>query len=125
MMACYRNASMLMHASIPITDGMDSLAQGDVVAAIRTVFRASVMQSLSALAEQAPRLGRLARRRLRRRAIASAHPGDKPRPRSDVRHRPVLDGPAPPGKRPEVLTAAGGRAGAGVIRTTQGKSRAR
>jgi MoaA/NifB/PqqE/SkfB family radical SAM enzyme len=76
MMACYRNASILMHAGIAITDGLDALAQGNVGAAIRTVFRSSVMQSMSALVEQAPRLPRLARQRLRRRAVTSAHPGE-------------------------------------------------
>jgi MoaA/NifB/PqqE/SkfB family radical SAM enzyme len=73
MQDCYRSASMLMHAGVAITDGLDSLAEGHVGAAIRTVFRASVMQSLAALAEQGPQhLRHLAGRRLRRRAVAPA-----------------------------------------------------
>lgn len=82
MMACYRNASILMHAGVAITDGMESLAQGDVGAAIRTVFRASVMQSLSALAEQAHLIRRVGRRRPRRRAVTSTHLPDKPHSQS-------------------------------------------
>src|SRR6185437_10157980 len=77
MMACYRNASMLMHAGIAAADGMESLARGNLGAAIRTVFRASVLQSLSAIVEEAPRLRRLARRRLKRRTITSARLNDR------------------------------------------------
>jgi MoaA/NifB/PqqE/SkfB family radical SAM enzyme len=52
MMACYRNASMLMHAAVAITDSARTLAAGRVGAAISSLFRRSVAQSLSALIEE-------------------------------------------------------------------------
>jgi len=63
MMACYRNASMLMHAAVAATDAARALAGGQIGAAVSTLFRRSVAQSLWALAEETPRLRRLARRR--------------------------------------------------------------
>jgi hypothetical protein len=61
--ACYCNASMLMHAGT--ADGRrDSLVRGDIGAAIRTVFRGSVAQSL---------------------AIPSAHLGEKPHPQPTIK----------------------------------------
>jgi hypothetical protein len=63
MMGCYRKASMLMHATIAATDAAQALAAGKVGAAVATLFRRSVAQSLWALVEEAPKLRRLARRR--------------------------------------------------------------
>jgi YD repeat-containing protein len=63
MMGCYRNASMLMHAAIAATDAARSLAAGQIGAAVSTLFRRSVAQSLWALVEQTPKMSRLAWRR--------------------------------------------------------------
>jgi len=63
MMACYRNASMLMHAAIAATDAARALSAGQVSAAVATLFRRSVAQSLWALIEETPKMRRLARRR--------------------------------------------------------------
>ena len=62
MMACYRIASMLMHAAVAITDSVRALAAGRIGAAISSLFRRSVAQSLSALIEETPNMRRLARR---------------------------------------------------------------
>jgi MoaA/NifB/PqqE/SkfB family radical SAM enzyme len=64
-MACYRNASMLMHAAVAATDATRALAAGDIGAAVASVFRRSVAQSLWALIEEAPKMRRLGRRRKR------------------------------------------------------------
>lgn len=71
MMACYRNASMLMHAGVAAADAMRALAAGDVGASIASLFRRSVVQSLGALMEEIPQKRRLAGRR--RRASANNH----------------------------------------------------
>ncbi len=63
MMSCYRNASMLMHAAVAATDAARALATGDIGAAVGSLFRRSVAQSLWALIEETPKLRRLARRR--------------------------------------------------------------
>jgi len=63
MMACYRNASMLMHAALAATDAARSLAAGQIGAAVSLLFRRSVAQSLWAPIEEAPKMRRLARRR--------------------------------------------------------------
>jgi len=78
MMACYRNASMLMHAAIATTDAARELAAGRVGSAAASLFRRSVAQSICALLEDAPKMRRLARRR--RRTAARASSGD-PAPR--------------------------------------------
>ena len=46
MMGCYRTASMLMHAAVAATDTARALAAGRVGAAVSTLFRRSVAQSL-------------------------------------------------------------------------------
>jgi MoaA/NifB/PqqE/SkfB family radical SAM enzyme len=56
MMACYRNATMLMHAGIAITDGVASLAEGRLQAAVSSVFRRSVAQSIGAIIEELPQI---------------------------------------------------------------------
>ena len=65
MTACYRNASMLMHAAVAATDAAQALAAGHIGAAMASLFRRSVAQSLWALIEEAPKMRRLARRRER------------------------------------------------------------
>jgi len=59
MMACYRNASMLMHAAVAATDAARALAAGQ----IGPRFQRSVAQSLCALIAAAPKMRRLARQR--------------------------------------------------------------
>jgi hypothetical protein len=63
MMACDRNASMLMHAAVAATDAVRALAAGQVGSAVSSLFRRSVAQSLWALVEETPRIRRLARSR--------------------------------------------------------------
>ena len=63
MMACYRHASMLMHAGIVATETAGALSTGDVAVAVGSLFRRSVALSLWALTETAPQIRRLARRR--------------------------------------------------------------
>ena len=63
MMGCYRNASMLMHAAVAATDAARALADGKIGAAVSTLFRRSVAQSLWALIEETPKMRRWARRR--------------------------------------------------------------
>jgi hypothetical protein len=65
MMACYRNASMLMHAAVAATDAVRALAAGQIGTAAASLFRRSVAQSLWALIEETPKMRRLARRRKR------------------------------------------------------------
>lgn len=65
MMACYRNACMLMHAAIATKDAVQALAAGQIGAAAAPIFRRSVAQSLWALIEEAPKMRRLARPRRR------------------------------------------------------------
>jgi len=69
MMACYRNARMLMHAAIAAADAVRAAAAGQIGAAVAVLFRRSVAQSLWALIEETPKLRRLARRR--KRAVAA------------------------------------------------------
>jgi MoaA/NifB/PqqE/SkfB family radical SAM enzyme len=68
MMSCYRNASMLMHAAVAATDAARALAEGKIGAAVSTLFRHSVAQSLWALIEETPKIRRMARRRRQTRA---------------------------------------------------------
>ena len=65
MMACYRNASMLMHAAVVTTDAARALAAGDIGTAVGSLFQRSVAQSLWALIEQKPKMRRLSRRQKR------------------------------------------------------------
>ena len=71
MMACYRNASMLMHAAVAATDAVRALAAGQIGAAVSSLFRRSVAQSVWALVEEAPKMRRLARRR--KQTVAACH----------------------------------------------------
>jgi MoaA/NifB/PqqE/SkfB family radical SAM enzyme len=72
MMACYRNASMLMHAAVTAADVARDLAAGRIGAAVASLFQRSVAQSLWALAEETPKMRRLARRRKRGRSTMDA-----------------------------------------------------
>ena len=63
MMACYRNASMLMHTAVTATDAARALAAGHIGTAVASLLRRSVAQSLWALIEETPKMRRLARRR--------------------------------------------------------------
>jgi Radical SAM superfamily len=63
MMACYRNASMLMHAAVAAADAAQAVLDGEVGSAVASLFRRSVAQSLWALIEETPKIRRLARRR--------------------------------------------------------------
>jgi hypothetical protein len=65
MMACYCNASMLMHAAVAVTDAARATAVGQIGTAVASLFRRSVAHSLRALIEETPKLRRLARRRKR------------------------------------------------------------
>jgi hypothetical protein len=65
MMACYRNASMLMHAAVAATDAARALAGGQIGTAVASLFRRSVAQSIWALVEETPKMRRQARRRKR------------------------------------------------------------
>jgi MoaA/NifB/PqqE/SkfB family radical SAM enzyme len=69
MMGCYRNASMLMHAAVAATDAARSLAAGQIGAAVSSLFRRSVAQSVWALIEETPQMRRLARRRKQQAAV--------------------------------------------------------
>ena len=80
MMACYRNASMLMHAAVAATDAARALAAGQIGAAVASLFRRSVAQSIWALAEEAPKLRHLARRRRKTAATGGVLSGGRSAP---------------------------------------------
>src|SRR5215471_11612123 len=63
MVACYRNASMLMHAGIAASDAVRSLARGDIRAAVAALFRRGVGLSLRAVVEQLTQIRRIVRGR--------------------------------------------------------------
>jgi MoaA/NifB/PqqE/SkfB family radical SAM enzyme len=75
MMACYRNASILMHGAIAATDAARALAAGQIGSAVSSLFRRSVAQSLWALVEETPQMRRLARRRKQIAATSHAEIG--------------------------------------------------
>jgi len=74
MMACYRNASMLMHAPVAAADATRLFADGQVAAAAALLFRRSVAQSSWALVDEVWKMRKLARRR--KRAAAAAPTSD-------------------------------------------------
>ena len=61
MMACYRNASMLMHAGVATSDALRALAATDFGAAAASLFHSSVALSLWSLIRETPQLRRLRR----------------------------------------------------------------
>jgi hypothetical protein len=63
MVACYRNASMLMHAGLAAGDAARSLARGDIGAAGASLFRRGVRLSLRAVAEHLTLIRRVVRGR--------------------------------------------------------------
>ena len=64
-MACYRNASMLMHAAVSAVDAAQALTGGRIREAAALLFRRSVAQSVWALGEELPRMCCLTRRHKR------------------------------------------------------------
>lgn len=97
MMACYRNASMLMHAGVAALDAAHALEAGHVRSAIATLFRREVAQSLGSIMEEMPHIRRLAARK--RRAIAGrveAQPGLRRGRRGRVTRPPAAAIGGPP-----------------------------
>jgi len=91
MMACYRNASIYMHAGIAASDALEALAAGNVRAAAAALFRRSVAQSVRALIEELPHIRKLARQKGKRRfqLQSPAHPKSNvaaQQPRQETRH---------------------------------------
>jgi MoaA/NifB/PqqE/SkfB family radical SAM enzyme len=79
MMACYRNASMLMHAPVAAADAARAAASGRIGMAVASLFRRSVAQSLWALSEEMPKMRRLARERKRRASrFKPSHADERP-----------------------------------------------
>jgi hypothetical protein len=72
-MACYRTASMLIHAAVAAIDAARALTDGQVAATLPTLFRLSVAQSPWALTEETSKMRRQACRRRRAAADASWH----------------------------------------------------
>ncbi len=69
MMACYRHASALMHGAIAVTDSVQALRKGHVVASFRALARRGTLYSLwSLLREELPRSAFTFRRKRRIRA---------------------------------------------------------
>jgi hypothetical protein len=66
----YRNASMLMHAAVATADAARAVAAGRIGTAAASLFQRGVGQSLLALAEALPQMGRVVRRRKRFAATA-------------------------------------------------------
>jgi len=75
MMACYRNASILMHGAVAATDAARAFGAGQIGSAVSSLFRRSVAQSLWALIEETPQMRRLARRRKQIAAASHAEIG--------------------------------------------------
>jgi hypothetical protein len=93
MMACYRNASMLMHAAISAVDAVQALTGGRIREAAALLFRRSVAQSVWALGEELPRMRRLTRRH--KRSIARKRSAPSTRQSS---HSASEDGDLLPGR---------------------------
>ena len=60
MTACYRDASLLMHAGVAATDAARALVNGEVGRAVRLMVRRSVAESLGAVAGNLRMIKRLA-----------------------------------------------------------------
>jgi len=75
MMGCYRNASVMMHGPIAITDALQSASRGNVRATLQALGRPGVAYSLWSLAtDELPRLARFGSQRARRAAAAFTPP---------------------------------------------------
>jgi MoaA/NifB/PqqE/SkfB family radical SAM enzyme len=72
MMACYRNASALMHAAVSAGDAVRALAAGHAGNAVTSLFQRGVAQSLWALIEEVPNMRRDRRRRKSTGAVPEA-----------------------------------------------------
>jgi MoaA/NifB/PqqE/SkfB family radical SAM enzyme len=90
MMACYRNASMMMHSGIAAADAADALLAGDIGGAIRAAFRSGVMRSLGAVLEETPQLRRFARRRKPTAPASPRSPNHDPRAAAPSRRSAAL-----------------------------------
>jgi hypothetical protein len=101
MMACYRNASMLMHAAVAATDAGRALAAGEIGSAVASLFRRSVAQSLWALIEETSKMRRT-RRFARRRTAAK-----------DVRRWPAFEQQGTGVTRARAVARIIGRSGLG------------
>jgi hypothetical protein len=65
MVACYRKASMLMHAGVAASDAARALGRGDIGAAVTSLFRRGVRLSLRAVVEQLTQIRTIVRGRER------------------------------------------------------------
>ena len=88
MMACYRNASALMHAAVAGGDAVRALATGHAGHAVALLFQRGVAQSLWALIEELPNMRQDAiRRKSTRIAPEPVAFGKRPRPKQAVLRR--------------------------------------
>ncbi len=70
MMNCYRDASVLMHAGVAISDAVVAVREGRIAESAKLLFRRSVATSLLAVVREAGKIRRLAR--------VKAKPGPSP-----------------------------------------------
>jgi hypothetical protein len=81
MMACYRSASMLMHAPIAMSDAARAFAAGQFANGLALLFQRGVAQSIGALINEIPRRRREARRHKAAATTAGpTSPAEQPRP---------------------------------------------
>lgn len=66
MMACYRDASVLMHAGVALEDAMSAVGTGHLGEGARLLFQRSVAQSLASVVAQSRQVFRLAGRPLKK-----------------------------------------------------------
>lgn len=60
---CYRDASVLLHFPVALSDALVHLRHGELAQAVRTLFTHSTLQSVKSLVEQSSTLARLAQLR--------------------------------------------------------------
>jgi MoaA/NifB/PqqE/SkfB family radical SAM enzyme len=58
---CYRDSSVMLHFAVSLGDAFDSLSQGRIPAALKAILDSRNLESLGAIAENAPVLLRLAK----------------------------------------------------------------
>jgi hypothetical protein len=68
MMACYRDASVLMHAGVAFEDALTAAGTGHLGQGTRLLFQRSVAQSLASVVSQSRQVLRLAGRPLKKRS---------------------------------------------------------
>jgi hypothetical protein len=61
MMSCYRDASVLMHAGVAISDAVVAARGGRIAESAKLIFRRSVAISLMSVVREAGKIRRLAR----------------------------------------------------------------